>query len=258
MQIYEKNHSGAGFLARIHANNLTYRPHLHLSFEFVFCLEGEIIVTISGKEHMLKKNQGAVIPYNTIHSYQTPEKSDLYSLLVGQGLLRDITNLFQQHLPIRYTFTIDPLLREMILDHYSSRDKQTIFGAKAVLYRAFDAFMTDNAFQLRDTTDHSIAAQLPEYIQEHFQEQITLEDFARHIDYNYFYASKLIKRNFGLSFSQLLTEYRLNYAQELLQESQLSISQIALLAGFGSIRNFNRTFLRSIGKTPRQFHTEGQ
>ena len=143
------------------------------------------------------------------------------------------------------------------MDHYSHRDKQTNFGAKAVLYRAFDAFMADNDFQLLDTTDHSISAQLPVYIQEHFQEQITLEDFANHIDYNYFYASKLIKRNFGLSFSQLLTEYRLNYAQELLQENQLSISQIALLSGFGSIRNFNRTFLKSIGKTPRQFLADG-
>lgn len=253
MPVYEKNHSGAGFLTRIRADNLTYRAHLHLSFEFVFCLEGEIIVTISGKEHLLKKNQGAVIPYNAIHSYFTPEHSVLYSILVGQGQLQDIANLFQQHLPARYTFEIDPVLCEMLLEHYSNKEKQTTFGAKAVLYRAFDAFMTDNTFQIRDAVDQSITAQLTEFIQEHFQEPVSLEDFARHIDYNYFYASKLIKRNLNLSFSQLLTEYRLAYAQELLQENQLSISQIALLSGFGSIRNFNRTFLKATGKTPREF-----
>ena len=258
MQIYEKNHSGADFMTCIHANDLTYRAHLHLSFEFVFCLEGEIAVTISGKELLLKKNQGAVIPYNTVHSYFTSETSDLYSILVGQGRLRDIANLFQLHLPARYTFHIDPILREMLLDHCRDKEKQTIFGIKAVLYRAFDAFMEGNSFLLRDTADHSIVAQLPEYIQEHFQEPITLEDFAQHIDYNYFYTSKLIKRNFNLSFSQLLTEYRIAYAQELLLENQLSIAQIALLSGFGSIRNFNRTFLKATGKTPREFLAYGQ
>lgn len=36
MQIYEKNLSGAGFLARIHADNLTYRAHLHLCFNPFF------------------------------------------------------------------------------------------------------------------------------------------------------------------------------------------------------------------------------
>ena len=258
MQIYEKNHSGASLLTCIHANDLTYRAHLHLSFECVFCLEGEIVVAISGKEHLLKKNEGAIIPYNTVHSYFTPKTSDLYSILVGQGQLRDIANLFQQHLPARYTLHIDPILRQMLLDHCRDKEKQTTFGTKAILYRAFDAFMENNTFQLRNATDHNVVAQLPEYIQEHFQEPITLEDFAQHIDYNYFYASKLIKRNFNLSFSQLLTEYRIAYAQELLLENQLSISQIALFSGFGSIRNFNRTFLKATGKTPREFLAYGQ
>lgn len=258
MQTYEKNHSGAGFLTRIHAKDLTYRAHLHFSFEFVFCLEGEIVVTIGGKSYPLKENQGAIIPYNTIHSYQTPQNSQIYSLLAGQGLLRDITKLFQQYSPARYTFSIDPMLRQMVLGHFESSNKQTVFGAKAILYQAFDTFMVDNSFQPLNSSDHSITVALPEYIQEHSRENITLEDFAKHSDYNYFYVSKLIKRSFGLTFSQLLTEYRIAYAQELLQEKELTISQIALQCGFGSIRNFNRAFLKSVGKTPREFMINGQ
>lgn len=258
MQTYEKDHSGTGLLQWIYAKDLTYHPHLHFSFEIVFCLEGEITVTINAKTYTLTVNQGAIIPYNTVHSYHTPQNSQIYSLLAGQGLLRDITKHFQQQLPVRYTFCVDPMLRQMILEHFYSGRKQTVFGAKAIIYQAFDAFMEHNTFAPRNFSDHSITVRLPEYIQEHFRENITLEDFAKYSDYNYFYVSKLIKRSFGLSFSQLLTEYRIAYAQELLQEKELNISQIALQCGFGSIRNFNRTFLKSVGKTPREFRINGQ
>lgn len=43
-----------------------------------------------------------------------------------------------------------------------------------MLHRAFDTFMIDNAFQLRDAAYHSIAAQLLEYTQKHFQKPMTL------------------------------------------------------------------------------------
>jgi len=252
MQTYEVNHSGTSFFKWIYAKDLTYHAHLHFSFEFVFCLEGQIQVTIGANTCLLRENQGALIPCNTLHSYHTPSHSAICSLLIGQGLVQDIARLFWQQAPERHTFSVDALLRQML------QEKQTVFGAKAVAYRAFQAFMEGNAFLPRDMADHSVVAALPAYIQEHFRENITLEDFARHSDYNYFYVSKLIKRSFGISFSQLLAAYRIAYAQELLQEGKLPVSQIALLCGYGSIRNFNRVFFKSVGKTPREYCTFSQ
>lgn len=249
METYEMNHSGATFFKWISARDLTYHTHLHFSFEFVFCLEGEIRVTIGESTCLLRENQGALIPCNTLHSYHTPSHSQIYSLLVGQGLVQDIGKLFRQQRLVRSTFFVDALLRQMVLE----QEKQTVFGIKAVVYRAFEAFMEGNSFQPHDTADHAVVTALPAYLQAHFRENVTLADFARYSDYNYFYVSKLIKRSFGISFSRLLTEYRIAYAQELLQEKKLTVSQIALLCGYGSIRNFNRVFFDSVGKTPREY-----
>lgn len=254
METYESNHSGATFFKWISARDLTYHAHLHFSFEFVFCLEGEIRVTLGTDTFLLQKDQGAVIPCNTLHSYHTPSHSLICSILVGQGLVQDIGNLFRRQRPVRSTFRVDDLLRRMVLE----QENQTVFGVKAVAYRAFAAFMDGNSFLPHDTTDHTVATALPAYLQAHFRENITLADFARHSDYNYFYVSKLIKRSFGISFSQLLTEYRIACAQELLQEKKLTVSQIALLCGYGSIRNFNRVFLSSVGKTPREYCNDSQ
>ena len=252
MLIYEKKHSGNDLCRKIYAKDLTYHAHLHHSFEFVFCLEGEIAVTVNSVSLLLQKDQGALVPSNTIHSYKTEKSSELYVLQAGKGLLRDIAEPFVQQQPQRYTFAVDPLLRQLIAEYFSAPDR-TVFGAKAILYRAFDAFLRHNRFLPNDNTDSNIAVQLLEYIQDNFQEPITLKTAAQHIDYDYFYVSKLLRKTLGISFTRLLCECRVAYAKELLHGREHSISQIALLSGFGSIRSFNRVFLQLTGITPTRF-----
>lgn len=252
MLIYEKNRSGSDHCTKIYAKNLTYHAHLHHSFEFVFCLEGEITVTVSGIPCLLQKNQGAMVPCNLIHSYETKHASELYVLQAGKNLLRDIADLFLQQQPERYTFAIDLTLRQLIIEYFSAPDR-TVFGAKTVIYRAFDTFIRNNHFSPSDGTDSSIAVRLLEYIQDNFQEPISLKTAAQYIDYDYFYVSKLLRKTLGTSFTQLLCEYRVAYAKELLKGKEHSVSQIALLCGFGSIRSFNRVFLQLTDTTPSQF-----
>ena len=252
MLIYEKNHSGNELCRKIYAKDLTYHAHLHHSFEFVFCLEGEIAVTVGGIPYLLQKNQGALAPSNVIHSYKTENTSELYVLQAGKNLLRDVSDLFLQQQPERYTFTIDPALRQLILEYFVAPDR-TVFGAKAILYRTFDIFLHNNAFSPSESTDSDVAVRLLEYIQDHFQDPITLKTAAQHIDYDYFYVSKLLHKTLGTSFTELLCECRIAYAKELLSSREYSISQIALLSGFGSIRSFNRVFQQFTGTTPSRF-----
>ena len=42
-------------------------------------------------------------------------------------------------------------------------------------------------------------------------------------------------------------------AREMLLETELSVSEIALLCGFGSISQFNRVFREVVRQTPREF-----
>jgi AraC-like DNA-binding protein len=46
---------------------------------------------------------------------------------------------------------------------------------------------------------------------------------------------------------------RINEAQQLLQETELGISEIAYRVGFENLSYFNRSFKRISGKTPRHF-----
>ena len=57
----------------------------------------------------------------------------------------------------------------------------------------------------------------------------------------------------GYSPKQYLLLNRLSYAQELLENSDLPVSQIAFQCGFGDANNFIRAFRESFGLSPSQF-----
>ena len=63
--------------------------------------------------------------------------------------------------------------------------------------------------------------------------------------------SRILSGKGGLGFSNLLNSLRCYEAQRLLLQTDLSISQIAFEAGYGSIRNFNRVFQKYFHCLPK-------
>ena len=59
----------------------------------------------------------------------------------------------------------------------------------------------------------------------------------------------------GTGFNSYVNCYRVEKAREMLRETELSVSEIALLCGFGSISQFNRVFREVVRQTPREFRT---
>lgn len=68
--------------------------------------------------------------------------------------------------------------------------------------------------------------------------------------------SQAINRTQNMSVSQFVNEFRIRDACALLIETDQSILQISLAAGFLSKSNFNREFVRVTGKTPSQWRAE--
>ena len=95
--------------------------------------------------------------------------------------------------------------------------------------------------------------QILEYVSQNFQEDISLQSIARALGYNYQYLSKIFNRTMNINFKTLVNHYRFEYArQQLLNNPEKSISEIAFESGFQSIRSFNRIYREISGSTPNQ------
>ncbi len=91
------------------------------------------------------------------------------------------------------------------------------------------------------------------YIAEHFTEEISLDDIASYAGFSKYHFSRIFTEYTGETFYQYLQQKRINFAQTLLSNPLLSITDIAYQAGFASSAAFTRVFRKSTGYTPSQF-----
>lgn len=112
----------------------------------------------------------------------------------------------------------------------------------------------ENARELQAFRLESHIHKAIEYIQNHFCQDLTLEEVAARADMNPAYFSSCFKKYTGSSFIHYTMELRVRRAKELLKEGK-KVSEIAGLLGFNDTRYFTRTFKKYAGVTPSEYKT---
>ncbi len=92
-----------------------------------------------------------------------------------------------------------------------------------------------------------------EYINEHINDDISLNEISDWIGFSPAYVSKMIKEFTGKNYIDYLNGSRIEKAKQLLQNTQLSIKETGFKVGFNSIQTFMRTFKKYEGITPGQY-----
>ena len=88
--------------------------------------------------------------------------------------------------------------------------------------------------------------------------RLTIQDLATAVGSNRTYVSSCINRRTGLSFSQYISRYRVEYAQIILRDTRYendheAVADAVALSGFSSDQNFYRVFKDLTGQTPLQY-----
>lgn len=91
------------------------------------------------------------------------------------------------------------------------------------------------------------------YLFEHYTETLDIQTVAKHFFVSQATLSDILKRNYGMGFSKLLTSIRLVYVRALLTGTELPVYDIAMSCGFHSIRTFRRNFSEDVGMTPTEY-----
>ena len=92
-----------------------------------------------------------------------------------------------------------------------------------------------------------------QYIHAYMGEPLTLESVCEAINLNKCYFCTLFKTHTGQTFTQYLNEARIHTAKNLMQETQLTLHEIAFRCGFNSYSYFCTTFKKIMGISPSEF-----
>ena len=91
------------------------------------------------------------------------------------------------------------------------------------------------------------------YIDNHFKENLTLDQLAGVVHINKYYLSHTFRREFNTSPISYLISRRIQESRFLLAETDHSLSQIAQILGFSSLSYFSQSFRRQEGMSPMEY-----
>ena len=94
------------------------------------------------------------------------------------------------------------------------------------------------------------------YIDTHYTENLDLETVAKSVGFSKYHFSRLFKQYTNFTFGDYLCYRRIKAAEELLANADLSITEVAIQAGFPSISTFNRLFKQHKSCTPSEYRSK--
>lgn len=131
-------------------------------------------------------------------------------------------------------------------------DEQSAF--LAVFSKVRQALDRERGKLQGETTDASqIVRSAVSYIQQHYAEDITLADVARHVAVHPVHLSRSISAQLKKTYLDMLTECRVQAAKPLLRTTSLRVYEVAEAVGYRKSAYFIEVFKRQTGMTPQQY-----
>ena len=261
--------------------------HWHYEFQLTYVVRGTISVFFNQQTIDLHEGQGIYINPEVLHMIRDRYDSDamFISLDVSPKLLTSFPNSVFERSYVKPVFCssaadaviLDPgvFWQKKILDEamsieqdYKSRSFGWELAVSSSLYAIWkelvcylheslaehDAPTADGARMRRNQRIKEILS----YIREHFTEKITLDEIAKHLHLSTNECCRFFKKNMNCTLFEYITEYRLSKSMELLEHTDLPVSQIAYESGFGSSSYFIEKFRKNVGMTPAAFRKAGR
>ncbi len=240
--------------------------HVHRALEIHYMLSGEATTAINNVRYSLRKGSVVLINAYDVHMI-TGDDADYLVIQVEPDLLNSYGVDLRQYMPSeKYSKVLEPEEETAIaLGNTISRvfeqgqevGEAARVGVLSELFRMFAQIMaytesheaTDNQVKY----DQRMASRLKEifsYVKENYTCDITVDEIARqvHLTKNYF--CRFFKQITGTTFIEYLNMYRCQQAEELMRNSDMTITAIASQVGFKNLSYFNKTYKKLRGETP--------
>lgn len=100
---------------------------------------------------------------------------------------------------------------------------------------------------------HAIAEQIRVYVENHYQEDISVQKMAELFHYSDAYFCKIFKQCFEKSFIVYLAEFRMEKAKALLADVSVNVKDVSIKVGYRDSNYFTKVFKRNTGETPSEY-----
>lgn len=240
--------------------------HIHSFYELYCVMDGSIKIIMNNKELTLKKNDCVLFPPNCEHriiDYSTDFVRYDIGFRVSNASF--IENVISTEKNDGYCFTMTDEMK-FLLKYMNKYAVMNNLYSPSAIGNAICAFVIDVLNQInsginddeknKKTYQTSLAYAAREFIQDNYERQITPSDVSNILHISNRQLSRILKKYYNMSFSGLLELFRIENAKKYLENSDLTIKEIAFLTGYSNEYTFIRAFNRVVGETPGKYKSQ--
>ncbi|HEY3323615.1 MAG TPA: AraC family transcriptional regulator [Planctomycetota bacterium] len=263
-------------------------PHAHSFIELVLFAEGASVHEYAGKRYTLTPGDLFVIHPGEPHAYISGRRARVYNCLFMPEILRPdldylrrmdgffdlvmVEPFFRSETGLRSVLHLDTptrlrvveLLGEIIreIEHkrpgFEAASRSMLIQVLVLVAR----FRTQNSAATKDSAAEDLSGkralvhQCIRFVEEHYPEEIRLENLAGQAFLSPEYFSKIFKRLTSQTPIEFVNAVRLDKARQLLVTTALPITEIAWRTGFHDPNYFARQFKKATRRTPGQYRSQ--
>ncbi len=255
-------------------------PHVHSYTELAIILDGTAVHVVDGHTYPLKAGDVFVIKGDTYHSFRELHAMKHCNIMFDPQHFLDGETGLKQMPGYQALFMVEPYYRKehrfesklvldparlhfvedmihLMLDEYNALRA----GSQAVVKTYFASLA---AYLSRQYSSHDNPAmekllrlsKAVAYMETNFTEPICLDDVAAIAYLSVRHFSRVFKEIYSVPPMEYIISLRLKHACVLLQDSDTTVSEVALNVGFSNISFFSRCFKERLGLSPRDYRRQ--
>lgn len=269
------------FPLAVHETYLRDKPigitdwHWHEEVQFSYVLEGAMITTAQGVEHLLRPGDGFFVNSNLSHMTK-PLDAAVSARYLSLNVAPKVLTLFHGSVvEQRYflPYANDPGFQFMHLTPDTPWQEQILtlmrrvfsvvqaaeFGYELETYSGLLQLWKMLLEHLGVSSEADVyieraeAQYIMSYLRDNYRDPITLNLISQNVHLSVEECCRLFKETYGCTIFTYLGEYRIQKSIPLLADPSLSVSIISELCGFNSLSYFIKCFREKVGVTPLQY-----
>lgn len=228
--------------------------HWHNDYELIYVCQGEIEIMHDKNNYSLLPEQSFLIESKKIHNMHAKYENTIILIIVfDYNIIKNIVKDFELESPILLKDYDIPLIyntlyKELIEKPFSYEIKTesiiknliiNIMRNEKIIPKKKEKSINQNLMILLNDID----------INYH---DYTLNKAAKLMGMNPSYFSRFFHNSVGISFSKYINCVKVENSVKLIHNKNYTITEIALMCGYQTIRNFNRIFKEYTGYSPSQ------
>lgn len=227
--------------------------HFHKNPELIYVLKGSVECVVNKRTQILNEGDfGLCLSYD-LHSYTPKEETRYWVMVFSEDYVRRFIKQISGKIGNGFKFNCNKNVKEFVLNELISKNQTSELMIKSCLYAVCEQYMNSVELVEDSIKQKETVAIIADYILKNHTKNLRLLDISKSLGYDYNYMSRNFKKLFKMTFTEFVNIYRLETAIQLLDETNLSISSVALESGFQSVRAFNDFFKKQTKQTPSEY-----